>query len=107
MGNPLFGDELSTLWIVGNNGFFDSVKPGFEQCRDHPPLYFMLSWLTTQLGSAGTGRIPALVAGTLTIPMSALLGYRTVSHHRPARRFDRRDQPVHDLLLCQRPGPTR
>lgn len=80
MGNPLFGDELSTLWIVGNNGFFDSVSLVSSNAEITPPLYFMLSWLTTQLGSAPElVRIPALVAGTLTIPMSALLGYRTVS----------------------------
>jgi uncharacterized membrane protein len=79
MGNPLFGDELSTLWIIRNHGFFESISVVSSNAEITPPLYFMLSWLTTQLGSAPElVRIPALIAGTLAIPMSALLGYRTV-----------------------------
>ena len=42
-----------------------------------PPLYFVLAWLATQLGSAAElVRLPALIAGLASIPLAFLLGRR-------------------------------
>ena len=48
-----------------------------------PPLYFILAWLSTKLGSAPElVRLPSLIAGTVSIPLVYLVGARAVS--RPA-----------------------
>src|SRR5207302_2677690 len=44
-----------------------------------PPLSFLASWLSTRAGtSPELLRLPALIAGTATIPLVYLLGLRTV-----------------------------
>lgn len=79
-GNPLFGDELSTLWIVENHGFFETVSLVHSDAEITPPLYFVLAWFTTQLGSApDLVRVPALLAGLATMPLIGVLGARTIS----------------------------
>ncbi len=85
----LFADELSTYWIVATHDFGGvmSLMYGTYHNIPHaeitPPLFFMLSWLTSQLGHAPElVRLPSLVAGALTLPVVYLLGLRTV--RRPA-----------------------
>lgn len=86
---PLFADELSTYWIVATHDFGGvmSLMYGTFHNVPHaeitPPLFFILSWITSQLGHAPELiRLPSLVAGALTLPVVYLLGLRTV--RRPA-----------------------
>jgi hypothetical protein len=80
---PLFGDELSTHWVVSAHGFFEVVSVVHADWEITPPLYFLLAWLTTIPGvSAELLRLPSLVAGIGVIPLVYLLGTRTVG--RPA-----------------------
>ena len=76
-GHSLIGDELSTLWIVSSFDFSGVVSEVSSDAEISPPLYFVLAWLSTQLGSAHElVRLPALIAGTAAIPLSYLLGLR-------------------------------
>jgi Dolichyl-phosphate-mannose-protein mannosyltransferase len=80
----LFADELSTYWIVTTHGLHGVLSliygtASIKHAEITPPLYFVASWVTTQLGhTPQLLRLPSLVAGTLTIPVVYLLGLRTV-----------------------------
>ena len=44
-----------------------------------PPLYFLLAWVSAQVGDASEAiRVPAVIAGILTVPLVYLVGLRTV-----------------------------
>ena len=79
----LFGDELSTYWIVAAHGLHGVLSllwgtASFHHAEISPPLSFVASWFTIQLGhSAILLRLPSLIAGTLSIPLVYLLGRRT------------------------------
>lgn len=75
----LFGDETSTLYLVRGRGFMEVLSLVSSDKEITPPLYFLLAWLTTQLGSAAELiRLPSLIAGTAVIPLSYVVGYRTM-----------------------------
>jgi Dolichyl-phosphate-mannose-protein mannosyltransferase len=75
----LFGDELSTYWIVSDNSLGDVVSSVRSTDEITPPLFFVLGWLTTSLGDNPEWvRLPSLIAGTVSIPMIFLLGARTI-----------------------------
>jgi hypothetical protein len=80
----VFADELSTYWISATHGLETVLSLLYSTGRIHhaeitPPLSFLASWLTTRAGnSPELLRLPALVAGTATIPLVYLLGLRTV-----------------------------
>jgi ABC-type amino acid transport substrate-binding protein len=80
----LFADELSTYWIVATHSFGGVISLMYstgkiQHAEITPPLFFILSWLTTQIShSPELVRAPSLVAGILTIPVVYLLGLRTV-----------------------------
>ena len=80
----LFADELSTYWISATHGLHQVLSliygtAPIKHAEITPPLYFVASWLTVQLGhSPMLLRLPSLVAGTLTIPLIYVLGLRTV-----------------------------
>lgn len=80
----LFGDELSTYWIVAAHGLHGVLSllwgtASFHHAEISPPLSFVASWFTIQLGhSAILLRLPSLIAGTLSIPLVYLLGRRTL-----------------------------
>ncbi len=82
--DSLFGDELSTYFIVSGH----SLGHVLYLLRDHsidlnPPLLFALAWTATKLGDhAQLIVLPSLLAGTALIPFTYLLGLRTVG--RPA-----------------------
>ena len=42
-GLSLLGDEMSTLWVVRNNGLFDTIKVVISDAEITPPLYFVLA----------------------------------------------------------------
>ncbi|MGA7397608.1 MAG: glycosyltransferase family 39 protein [Solirubrobacterales bacterium] len=78
-GEPVTGDELSTLWIVTNNGLGGTVELVRGDAEITPPLSFILSWFAVQLGSAPELiRLPSLLAGIAAIPLTCLLGVKTV-----------------------------
>ncbi len=75
----VFADELSTYWIVTAHGLGGVLSTVHSNAEITPPLYFVASWLSTQLGhSPELLRLPSLVAGAATIPLVYLLGVRTV-----------------------------
>jgi Dolichyl-phosphate-mannose-protein mannosyltransferase len=80
----VFADELSTYWISATHGLGGVLSLLYGTGRiAHaeitPPLSFVLSWLSTRLGSTPELlRTPALLAGTATIPLVYALGLRTV-----------------------------
>ena len=79
-GQSLVGDELSTLWIVTHNGFSGVVSIVSSDAEITPPLYFILAELASKLGtSSDLIRLPAMIAGTLMIPLTYLLGRELVS----------------------------
>ena len=79
----ILGDESSTLYLVMGNSLSEVMDSVSSDAEISPPLYFILAWLTTQLGSAPElVRLPSLIAGTVSIPLVYLVGARAVS--RPA-----------------------
>ena len=80
----LFADELSTYWISATHGLGGVLSLMYgtgkiAHAEISPPLYFVLAWLTTRLGqSPELLRLPALIAGTATIPIVYLVGKYTV-----------------------------
>jgi hypothetical protein len=80
----VFADELSTYWISVRHSLGGVLSLLYSSGRiQHaeitPPLSFVASWLTTRLGdSPELLRLPALLAGTATIPLVYFLGLRTV-----------------------------
>jgi hypothetical protein len=78
-GESLFADELSTYWIVTEHGPRGVLSTVHSNAEITPPLYFVLAWMTTQLGHAPElVRAPSLVAGIASIPVVYLLGRRTI-----------------------------
>jgi len=74
----LWGDELLAYrdLRLDFGGMLHALESGPE---NSPPLYFLLAWLSRQLGGDPTlMRLPSLILGTATIPLVALLGFRTV-----------------------------
>lgn len=78
-GQSLFADELSTYWIVSTNGLSGVVSTVHTDAEISPPLYFVAAWLTTRIDLAPELlRAPSLLAGGAAIPLTYLLGLRTV-----------------------------
>ncbi len=78
-GQSLFADELSTYWILDTNGLGGVVSTVHTDAEITPPLFFVLSWLTTRIDlTPELLRAPALLAGSATIPLVYLVGARTV-----------------------------
>lgn len=85
-GQDLFADELATYWIAATKGLPDVVETVGTTAEISPPLGFILSWFTTEVGtrlsldfSSELLRLPALVAGIATIPLVYAIGVRTVT----------------------------
>jgi hypothetical protein len=79
LNDSLFGDELSTYWIVSGRGLGEVISTVHTDAEITPPLYFALAWLTTRLDlTAEMLRAPSFLAGVVAIPLVYLLGLRTV-----------------------------
>lgn len=80
----VFADELSTYWISVTHGLGGVLSLLYSSGRiQHaeisPPLSFLASWLSTRPGATvELLRVPALLAGTATIPVVYLLGRRAL-----------------------------
>ena len=74
----LFGDELY-LYEIARLPDIGDVLSRVHDTESTPPLGFVLAWATTKLGDPTvTVRLPSLVLGTAAIPLTYLLGMRTV-----------------------------
>jgi 4-amino-4-deoxy-L-arabinose transferase-like glycosyltransferase len=79
LDQSLFADELSTYWIVSTNDLAGVVSTVHTDVEITPPLYFLTAWLTTRIEiSPELLRAPSLFAGVATIPLTYLVGLRTV-----------------------------
>jgi len=80
----VFADELSSYWISVRHSLGGVLSLLYSTGRiQHaeitPPLSFLASWLSTRIGdSPELLRLPALLAGTATIPLMYRLGIHTV-----------------------------
>ncbi len=77
-GDSLWGDEVATNFVVNGFGVGDVfwiVRHGKEST---PPLFFLLTWLTKGFGGVEGLRLVSLIAGVLAIPLTYILGLRTV-----------------------------
>lgn len=73
----LFGDELSTLYLVEGANLGQVISAVSSDAEITPPLYFLLALVATRLGDAPElVRLPALIAGTALIPLTYALGAR-------------------------------
>ena len=71
-----FGDEL-ILWQLIHGRSFGSMLTQVVQQEKTPPLGFVLSWLTSQLGPTDPWmRAPSVIAGTALVPLVGLLARR-------------------------------
>jgi MFS family permease len=78
----IFGDETSTLYIVDGRSLSDVLSLISGDAEISPPLYFILAWLSTKLGSAPElVRLPSLIAGTASIPLVYLVGARALNRN--------------------------
>jgi hypothetical protein len=74
----LWADELATNYVVhgfGTGGLFSILLHGREAT---PPIFFLLTWLTKGVDGAEGLRIVSLLAGLASIPLTYLVGVRTV-----------------------------
>lgn len=77
---PLNGDEISTAYIVDGNSLGGVLSDLSSDKEISPPLYFLLAWASTKLGSAPELiRLPSLIAGVASIPLVFLVGRKAVS----------------------------
>lgn len=79
LGSAFIGDEMSTLWIIRNNDLAGTLSTVSSDAEISPPLYFILAWLMSKIGSAPELiRVPSLIAGTVSIPLTYMVGLRTI-----------------------------
>lgn len=78
--DSLFGDELSTYFIVTSHSVGHIVQLLQGRSVDlNPPLFFVLAWVAERFGDGAQAlRMVSLVAGTTAIPLTYLLGLWTV-----------------------------
>jgi hypothetical protein len=77
-GQSLFGDELSTFWIVSTNDLPGVLSILRDRIEITPPLYFVAAWLAGQIDmTPELVRVPSLIAGIAAIPIVHRLGVRT------------------------------
>ena len=75
----IFLDEVSLHWLVSDRSF-SSMLDEVKATENSPVLGFSLAWAAAKIGSSPDWiRLPAMVAGVITIPLTALLGLRSVS----------------------------
>ena len=76
----VYADELSTLYIVDGRSLSDVLDIVSSDAEVSPPLSFIASWLFSKLGSAPELiRLPSMIAGLLSIPLTYLVGLRAVN----------------------------
>jgi mannosyltransferase len=81
-GDSLWADELSTNYVVNGFGVGNLLHIVRSSQEATPPLFFALTWLTKGFDGVEGLRVISLLAGLAAIPLTYLLGLRTVG--RPA-----------------------
>jgi mannosyltransferase len=78
--DSLFGDELSTYFIVTGHSVGHIIYLLQGHSVDlNPPLFFLLVWVVERFGDGAHAlRLVSLLAGTAAIPLTYLLGLWTV-----------------------------
>ena len=76
--NSLWGDELSTNFVVHGFGVGSPITIIKGDQEGTPPLFFLAVWIFRGIDGAEGLRIVSLVAGLASIPLTYLLGIRTV-----------------------------
>ena len=76
--DSLWGDELATNFLVHGFGAGDVLSLVRDGKEATPPLFFLLTWLTKGVDGSEGLRLVSLLAGLATIPLTYLLGIRTV-----------------------------
>ncbi len=79
IGQGLWSDELLAYRDIHGNSFRETMRIVAEGHENSPPVYFVLAWLSSKLGSdPALLRLPSLVLGTAAIPVVFMIGVRTV-----------------------------
>ncbi len=79
LDQSLFGDELYALYEIDGRSFASMLETVYEGPEVTPPLFFALAWLSAQLGDPTVLiRLPSLAGGVLLVPLTFVLGVRTV-----------------------------
>jgi mannosyltransferase len=74
----LYGDEILTFDIVTGSGLGDVIEAVHETSVT-PPVHYVLAWLAVQVGDPTVWiRVPSLLLGTATVPLTYALGRRTI-----------------------------
>lgn len=82
IGQTLFADELSSMWITRHQSLGHVLSSIRSDDEITPPLFFVLAWASQKLGSSpDLARLPSIVAGTASIPLLYALGARTVGRY--------------------------
>lgn len=76
--DSLYADELATRFTSGWHSFGGMLDVVRSNQENTPPLYYALAWVTDGLGVPQGLRLPALVSGVAAIPLTYLVGARTV-----------------------------
>jgi hypothetical protein len=78
--SSLFGDELSTYYIVAGHGLGRVLRLVESNQETSPPLYFVIAWATRGIlhNQGESIRLVSLVTGTAMIPLTFLVGLMTV-----------------------------
>ena len=76
----LFGDEISTYYIVNGHSLGRVLQLVQSDQETTPPLFFILAWATKGLlgNQVQSIRLVSLVTGTAAIPLTFVLGVWTV-----------------------------
>jgi hypothetical protein len=76
--DSLWGDELSTNYVVNGFGVGNVLHVVNSDQEGTPPLFFLLTWLTKGFDGNEGLRVVSLLAGLASISLTYLLGTRTV-----------------------------
>src|SRR5688572_13751496 len=76
LDQSLFQDEFWTDGVDTENGLAGVVSEVYDTSIT-PPLHYLLAWLAVQPGDPTIWiRVPSLILGTATVPITHLLGRR-------------------------------
>jgi dolichyl-phosphate-mannose-protein mannosyltransferase len=78
MDDSLWRDELSTNFVVHGFGVGNLFEIRHGDQEGTPPLFFMFTWLTSRFDGNEGLRFVSLLAGLAAIPLTYVLGVRTV-----------------------------
>jgi mannosyltransferase len=111
--DSLGGDELFAYSEIHGRGPIGVVEAVQDSIEVTPPLFFILAWATSKLGDPTIFiRVPSLLLGVALVPLTYLLGVRTVGKAAGllaaalvalspfAIRFSTQGRPYATLMFC-------